>query len=128
MQVGREAQVGETRAELPPDEAFCVIQTVDGRLARVLLANHAHLDGGIAKVRTELHFADGGHPDPGVLEVTDDDLADFLAQLCGDAFNSMSAHALIVWSVCAHPTSPSRAGEGGQGGGPREDERVTAGS
>src|ERR1700694_1197454 len=79
VQVGREPKVRETRAQLPPDEPFGVIQAVNGSLARVLLADDAHLDGGIAQVGTELHLADGGHPDAGVLEVPDDDLADFLA-------------------------------------------------
>src|SRR5229473_600132 len=96
MQVRGEAQIGETGAQLPPDEALGVIQAVDCGLARVVLADDADLDGGIAKVGTELYLADRRHPDPGILEVTDDDLTDFLAQLCGDAFNSMTAHALIV--------------------------------
>src|ERR1700694_2666290 len=79
VQVGSEAQVRETRAQLPPDEAFCVIQAVDGSLTCVLLTNDTHLDRGIAKVGTQLYLADGGHPDAGILEIPDDDLADFLA-------------------------------------------------
>src|SRR6266576_3395901 len=96
MQVGSEAQVRETQTQLAADEAFRVIQAIDRRLASIVRADDAHLHRGIAEVGTELDLADGGHPDPRILQVTDDDLADFLAQLCGDAFNSMSAHALIV--------------------------------
>src|SRR5438132_6495301 len=92
MQLRGEAEVRQARAQLAPDEALRVIQAVNRRLARIVLADDAHLDRGIAKIRTELHLADRRHPDPGILEVTDDDLTDFLAQLCGDAFNSMSAH------------------------------------
>src|SRR5690348_11457583 len=89
MQIRGEPQVREASTQLAADEAFRVIQAVDRRLARIVAADHAHLDGGVAKVRTELHLADRRHPDPRVLEVTDDDLADFLAKLRGDAFNSM---------------------------------------
>src|SRR2546428_13850857 len=102
MKVGSEAQVRETKAQLAADEPFRVIQAIDRRLTSIVLANDAHLHGGIAEVGTELDLADGGHPDPWILQVTDDDLADFLAKLCGDPFDSMSAHALIVWSVCSH--------------------------
>src|SRR2546429_5826644 len=111
MQVGSEAQVRETQAQLATDEPFRVIQAIDRRLASIVLADHAHLDGGVAKVRTELDLADRGHPDPWILQVSDDDLADFLAQLCGDAFNSMSAHALIVLSLCAQPVTLPRLRE-----------------
>src|SRR5438105_8456903 len=92
MQVGREAQVRQTQTQLAADEPFRVIQAIDRRLASVILADDAHFHGGVAKIRTELHLADGGHPDPRILQVTDDDLADLLAKLCGDAFNSVSAH------------------------------------
>src|SRR2546425_2005854 len=109
VQVGGEPQVRETGSQLPPYETFRVIEAVDRRLAGVVLADHAHLDGGIAKVRTELHLADCRHSDPGILEVADDDLADFFAQLCGDAFDSMSAHALIVWSVTIPTAQRGRA-------------------
>src|ERR1700682_4939360 len=61
MQVGGEAQVRETRAQLPPDEAFGVIQAVDRGLARVVFTDDAYLDRGIAQVGTELNLADGGH-------------------------------------------------------------------
>src|SRR5437879_3469008 len=96
VQVGGEAQVRETQTQLAADEPFRVIQAIDRRLASIVFADNAHLDRSIAQVRTELHLADRGHPDPRILQVTDDDLADLLAKLCGDAFNSMSAHALIV--------------------------------
>src|SRR6267143_614287 len=96
VQVGSEAQVRETGTQLAADEPFRVIQAIDSGLASILAADHADLDRGIAKVGTELYLADRRHPDPGVLEVTDDDLADFFAKLCGDAFNSMSAHVFIV--------------------------------
>src|SRR2546430_10005048 len=96
VQVGGKSQVRETGTQLVADEPFRMVEPVDGSLAGVVLAHDADLDGGIAQVRTELHLADRGHPDPRVLQVTDDDLADLLAQLCGNAFNSMSAHALIV--------------------------------
>jgi len=79
MEIRSEAQVREPGAKLPPDEAFGVIQTVDGSLARVVLADHAHLDGSVAKVGTELDLADRGHSDPWILQVADDDLADFFA-------------------------------------------------
>src|SRR5438132_9953920 len=92
MQVGSEAQVRETQAQLAADEPFRVIQAIDRRLASIVLADDAHLHRGIAKVWTELDLADRGHPDPWILQVSDDDLADFLAQLCGDAFNSVTAH------------------------------------
>src|SRR5260370_4014435 len=84
-----------------------MVETVDRGPPGVCLSNHAHFDGRVAKVRTELHLADRRHADSGVFEVADDDLADFFAQLCGDAFNSMTAHALIVWAVCAHPITSS---------------------
>src|ERR1700686_3256638 len=102
MQVGGEPQVRKTGPQLPPDEAFRVVQPVDRRLASVVLPDHAYLDRGIPKVGTELDLADRRHPDPGILEVADDDLTDLLAQLCGDTFNSVSAHALIVLSLGNH--------------------------
>src|SRR5207245_9576281 len=83
MQVGGEPQVRKTGAQLTPDEPFRVIQAVDRSLAGVILADDAHLDGGIAEVRTELHLADRRHPDPGILEVGDGDLADFLRPVFG---------------------------------------------
>src|SRR2546423_2761056 len=99
MQLGCEPEVRQTGAEFPPDEPLGVIETVDRRLPGVVFPHHAHLEGGVAKVRTQLHLADGGHPDPRILEVTNDDLADFLAQLCGDAFDSVTAHAFIVLAL-----------------------------
>src|ERR1700682_634460 len=109
MQVGGEAQVRKTGPELPTDEPLRVIEAVDGSLPGVCLPNHADLHGRVPQVRTELHLADRRHPDSRVFEVTDDDLADFLAQLCGDAFNSMSAHALIVLALPPLPACrPSR--------------------
>src|ERR1700674_484998 len=102
MEVGREPEVRQTRTQFAPDETLGMIQAINRRFARIVLADDAHLDGGSAKVRTQLHLANGGHPDPGLLEGADDDLADLFAQLCGDAFNSKSAHALIVLSLCDH--------------------------
>src|SRR2546429_1438914 len=111
MQVGREAQVRQTQTQLAADEPLRVIQAIDRRLASIVFADDAHLHRGIAKVRTELDLADRGHPDPWIFQVSDDDLADFLPQLCGDAFNSMSAHALIVLSLCAQPVTLPRLRE-----------------
>src|SRR5437879_6522052 len=92
VQVRGEAQVRETQTQLAADEPFRVIQAIDRRLASIVFADNAHLDRGIAQVRTELDLADRGHPDSWIFQVSDDDLADFLAQLCGDAFNSVTAH------------------------------------
>src|SRR5207245_9491147 len=95
-QVRREPKVRETGPELAPNEALSVIETVDCRLAGVVFAHHAHLDGRVPEVGAQFHVGDRGHPDPRVFEVADDDLTDLLTQLCSDAFNSMSAHGFIV--------------------------------
>src|SRR5437773_8959259 len=79
MQVGREAEVRQSQAELAADEAFGVFQAVNRRLPAVVFAHDADLDGGIPQVRGELDLGDGCHPDPRVLQVPDDDLADLLA-------------------------------------------------
>src|SRR5205814_5471084 len=96
MQVRREAEVRQSRAELAADEAFGVFQAVNRRLPAVVFGHDADLDGGIPQVRGELDLGDRSHPDPRVLQVPDDDLADLLALLCGNAFNSVSAHLIIV--------------------------------
>src|SRR2546421_4655472 len=96
VQIGREAQVRQPQAELAPDEALGVFQAVNRRLPAVVFGHDADLYDGIAQVRGELDLGDRRHPDPRVFQVPDDDLADLLAQLGGNAFNSMSAHLLIV--------------------------------
>src|ERR1700682_3249049 len=105
-QVGGESEIGQAGSEFAPDEAFGVIQAVDRRLPGVLFPDHADLDGRVSQVRAELDVGYRGHPDARVLEVADDDLADFLTQLCGDAFNSMTAHVFIVWTL-NHPPPPA---------------------
>src|SRR5437762_10803187 len=54
MQVGREAEVRQSRAELAADEAFGVFQAVNRRLPAVVFGHDADLDGGIPQVRGEL--------------------------------------------------------------------------
>src|SRR2546421_8158607 len=95
-QLRGEPKVRQTGSKFAPDEALGVIEAVDGRRAGVVVPHHAHPDGRIPQIRAEFYVRDRGHPDPRIFEVADDDLADLLAELCGDAFNSMSAHALIV--------------------------------
>src|ERR671935_207068 len=94
MQIRRKAQVGEARTQFAPDEPFGVLETVDGGLPAIGLAQDTDLDGGIAQIRTQLHLGDACHADARVLQVADDDLADLLAQLCGDAFDSVTDHEI----------------------------------
>src|SRR4030081_145243 len=95
-QLGGEPKIRQTGSEFAPDEAFGVIEAVDSRLAGVVVPDHTHPDRRVPKVGAEFHVRDGGHPDPRVFEVADDDLTDLLAELCGDAFNSMTGHVPIV--------------------------------
>jgi hypothetical protein len=95
-QIRREPKVRQPGSELTPDEALRMIEAVDGRLSSVVVPDHAYPNGRVPKVGAQFDVGYRGHPDPRVLEVTDDDLTDLLTQLCSDAFNSMSAHALIV--------------------------------
>src|SRR5438105_647491 len=94
MQVGREPKVRETRAELSSDESLGVLEASNRRLAGFGVSDDADLDAGVPQVGGELDLRDGGHPDARILEVANHNLADFLAQLRGDAFDSVTAHVL----------------------------------
>src|SRR5438874_8576869 len=107
-QLGSEAQVGQPDADLPPDEAPGVAQPLDGRFLLLRLPHHADLHGRIAQIGRELHIADAGHCDARVLEVPDDDLADLLAELGGDALHSMRAHGPILSQRITLPASGGR--------------------
>src|SRR5438270_10786859 len=89
MQVRREPEVRETRAQLAPDKSFCVLEASNRRLAGFGVSDDADLDAGVPQVGGELDLGDGGHPDARILEVADHDLADLLAQLGGDPFDSV---------------------------------------
>src|SRR5207302_10928218 len=96
MQVRCEAQVREPGAKLAPDEAFRVLEAVDRGLPAVGVGDDADLDGGIPQIGGQLDLGDRGHPDARVFQVANHDFADLLAQLCGDAFDSVTAHTSIL--------------------------------
>src|SRR6202022_284512 len=114
----REAQVRETGAQLPPDESLCMLQASDRGPAPVGLADDTDLHDGVAQIGAELDLGNRGHPDTGILEVAHHDLADFLSQLCGDAFASMTAHGFILLA--------SRRESVGPAPGPRATTRSSA--
>src|SRR5207237_4577077 len=68
MQVRREPEVRETRAQLAPDESLGVLEASNRRLPGIGVSDDADLDAGVPQVGGGLDLGEGGRPDARVLE------------------------------------------------------------
>ena len=79
----------EAHAQLVPDERHRVGERGDRGGPLGLGADDAHPDLGMPKVRRRLHVGDRGKPDPGIGNVTGQQLPDLLSEQLIDAVSSL---------------------------------------
>ena len=79
----------QTAPQLPPDEGRRRLNPFQGTLLRGCIAHHAEEDECAAQVAGGVYLGNGYYsPKSGVLDLAEDYLTDFLAQLFIDTFNA----------------------------------------